>query len=303
MTYQLKHLFAKQRIGIFFNDQVIDIEETYKEMEKNQKAENIGFDIPSYPNDFYALGQAGLHYAKKVLEYAQTKSPAFTFSREEVILGPPVPNPSKIICVGINYADHVAEMGAELPEYPVLFSKFRNALIGPEDDIYKSSETNKLDYEVELAVVIGEKASKVPQELAMDYIAGYTIGNDTSARDLQKRTVQWLQGKSLDHTTPIGPWLVTADELTDPSQLKIQSYVNGELRQSSNTKHLIFNIPHLISFISNLMTLEPGDIILTGTPDGVGMAMDPPQFLQDGDKVTMEIEQIGKLENNVRSQN
>ncbi|WP_369403454.1 fumarylacetoacetate hydrolase family protein [Gracilibacillus boraciitolerans] len=189
--------------------------------------------------------------------------------------------------------------GAKYQNTPVLFSKFNNALIGPEDEIYKSDATEKLDYEVELAVVIGAKASKVKKEDALDYIAGYTIGNDISARDLQKRTPQWLQGKSLDHTTPIGPWIVTTSEINDPGNLSIKSYVNGEPRQSSNTKQLIFDVQYLIEFISNLMTLDPGDIILTGTPGGVGMAMNPPKFLEADDLVTLEIDKIGKLENKV----
>ncbi len=161
------------------------------------------------------------------------------YSREEVRLLTPVPEPSKIICIGKNYADHAAEMKSDVPEYPVLFAKFANSLIGPEDVIEKSPKTSQLDYEVELTAVIGKEASRVKRENALKYIAGYTIGNDISARDLQTRTPEWLQGKTLDRSTPVGPWIVTADEVGDPGDLTIQSQVNGNVRQSSSTSKLI----------------------------------------------------------------
>ncbi|SER28055.1 2-keto-4-pentenoate hydratase/2-oxohepta-3-ene-1,7-dioic acid hydratase (catechol pathway) [Gracilibacillus ureilyticus] len=299
VNYKLKYDFAPNRMGMMLYDNVVDLQQASEQMHENEVTKESAYPLPSNPDEFFAQGAASLRCAEKVFSYIQRNQPKLQYKREEVILGPPVPNPSKIICVGINYADHVAEMGSEISKFPVLFSKFNNALIGPEDNIHKVSATEKLDYEAELAVVIGKKASNVKKEEVFEYIAGYTIGNDTSARDLQKRTVQWLQGKSLDHTTPVGPWLVTKDELTDPANLSIQSFVNGEKRQSSNTKHLIFDIPYLISFITELITLNPGDIILTGTPDGVGMAMTPPQFLQDGDTVRVEIEGIGAMENKI----
>src|SRR5699024_6039845 len=179
---------------------------------------------------------------------------------------------------------------SHIPEFPVLFAKFNNALVGPEDAIEKTPDTQKLDYEAELAIVVGKEASQVSQKDAYDYIAGYTIGNDISARDLQKRTPQWLQGKSLDRSTPIGPWIVTTDEISNPENINVRSFVNGELRQQSNTSHFIFNIPFLIEFISHLITLKPGDLIFTGTPDGVGMGMNPQQFLKSGDIVTLEVD-------------
>ncbi|KAB8137622.1 fumarylacetoacetate hydrolase family protein [Gracilibacillus oryzae] len=299
VNYKLKYDFAPNRIGMMLHNNVVDLEQAFKQMIENDDSQESVCPPPHDPETFYAQAPSSIKTAEKVYTYIQNHQPQTQYKREDVILETPVPNPSKIICTGINYADHIKEMGSEPPEFPVLFSKFTNALIGPEDDIHKINATKKLDYEVELAVVIGKKASNVKKEDVYDYIAGYTIANDTSARDLQKRTVQWLQGKSLDHTTPIGPWLVTKDELTDPANLKIQSSVNGEVRQSSNTKHLIFDIPFLISFISELITLNPGDIILTGTADGVGLAMDPPQFLQDGDIVKVEIEEIGFMENKI----
>lgn len=289
-------------MGFILEDQVIDLHDAYKQKlvstdEQDQAAISEQL-LPADPDHFYALSHVSLRRAVEAYHYAIKHTDALTtYDRTNLTLGPPVPNPSKIICIGTNYKDHVAEMKSQIPAYPVLFAKFANALIGPEDDIEKSPLTNKLDYEVELAIVIGKKASEVTKESALEYIAGYTIANDVSARDLQKRTPQWLQGKSLDRSTPIGPWIVTTDELTNPAVLTIKSYVNGEIRQNSNTKHLIFDIPYLIEFISNLITLEPGDIILTGTPDGVGFAMDPPGLLEIGDVVTLEIEGIGRLEN------
>ncbi|MGP4039334.1 fumarylacetoacetate hydrolase family protein [Gracilibacillus sp. D59] len=299
VNYQLKHPYAQSRIGVIEDNKIIDLHGAQQELLEQSKIVADSYVIPADPNTFYQQANIHIKHAEALWEQIKQHSTSHVFERDDVVLNTPSPTPSKIICIGTNYADHVKEMGGELPEYPVLFSKFNNALIGPEDEIYKSEATNKLDYEVELAVVIGEKASKVAREEALKYVAGYTIGNDISARDLQKRTPQWLQGKSLDHTTPIGPWMVTASELSDPSNLAIKSYVNGELRQSSNTEHLIFDIPYLISFISNLITLDPGDIILTGTPDGVGFAMDPPKLLQSGDIVTLEIDNIGTLENKV----
>ncbi|WP_186578569.1 fumarylacetoacetate hydrolase family protein [Aquibacillus kalidii] len=306
VSYRLNQHPGLYRIGFIDVDHgvIVDLQEVFREMQKSKgeleeayAAENL---LPSDPSDFYKLGQLGIDRAVASYQfYIVNKNDTQSYKRENVILGPPVPNPSKIICVGKNYADHVAEMKSDIPEYPVLFAKFNNALIGPDDSIMKSYITDKLDYEAELAVVIGKEASSVSEEQALEYVAGYSIGNDVSARDLQKRTPQWLQGKSLDKSTPIGPWLVTKEELVDPSKLNVKSFVNGQLRQSSNTKHLIFNVPYLVAFISNIMTLNPGDIILTGTPDGVGFAMKPPQFLKDGDIVKLEIEGIGVLENRV----
>lgn len=304
VSYRISNSLTAYRIGAFYKGKVTDLNEAYRQMKRIQQEEDSAYAadqlLPPTPGEFFALGELGMQRARETYNFLINEQLTnVSYGREQVTLGPPVPNPSKIICVGKNYLDHVEEMDGNAPDFPVLFAKFNNALIGPDDDIKKSPITNKLDYEVELAVVIGKEATNVKEEEALNYVAGYTIGNDTSARDLQKRTPQWLQGKSMDKSTPIGPWVVTTDELKDPTKLDVKSYVNGELRQSSNTKHLIFNLRHLIAFISEIMTLQPGDIILTGTPDGVGFAMDPPQFLKDGDQITMEIEGIGKLENKI----
>src|SRR5690625_1915908 len=296
------------RIGCIEDNQVIDLQESYRQylLSKGQydKIKHIDELLPVEPNIFFSIGEAAIKRAKLAYKYISenVKDSSAVIERKQVVLGPPQPKPGKIICVGRNYVEHAHEMKGDVPEHPVLFAKFPNALIGPEDSIEKTPLTDKLDYEVELVVVIGKEARRVKKKDAYEYVAGYTIGNDTTARDLQKRTPQWLQGKSIDKTTPIGPWIVTKDEINNPDQLRVSTYVNGEKRQESNTEKFIFDLPYLIEFISELMTLEPGDIILTGTPEGVAAGMAEPNFLQVGDIVTLEIEQIGTLENKVVKQ-
>jgi len=294
------------RIGGMVDNDIIDIQDSYRQLLQSRGNEDkismIDDLLPADPATFFSIGDVAIERAKKAYAFMKQsikQENNHLIPREGVRLGIPNPAPEKVICVGKNYRDHAKEMDSDVPEIPVLFGKFNNALIGPEDVIEKSSYTNKLDYEVELGVVIGRKAKYVKRRQAYEYIAGYTIGNDISARDLQKRTSQWLQGKNLDRSTPIGPWIVTKDEIPHPDQLSVYAFVNGEKRQASHTSQLIFDIPYLIEFISHMITLKPGDIVLTGTPDGVGFAMNPPQFLRSGDIVTLEIEKIGKLENKV----
>lgn len=212
---------------------------------------------------------------------------------------PPVPPPEKILCIGLNYLDHAIETGAEPPTEPVVFSKFNTALVGDGDAIVLPSLSHEVDYEAELVVVIGRTARHVPEGDAMKCVAGYTCGHDVSARDWQKGRPggQWLLGKSFDTFAPIGPWLVTTDELPDPSNLRVKMHLSGELVQDSTTAQLIFNIPQLISHLSRIMTLKAGDLIFTGTPPGVGAARKPPRFLRHGDVCTVEIEGIGPLTN------
>ena len=212
-----------------------------------------------------------------------------SYNLEEVKLLPPC-LPTKAICVGLNYRDHIEEMGDKEPAEPTLFIKPSTAVIGSDDFIVLPEMSERVDYEGELAVVIGKKAKYVSEKDALDYVLGYTIANDVTARDLQAKDGQWTRAKSFDTFLPIGPWIETD---LDPSSLDITTYVNGEVKQKSNTKHLIFNVPKLISFISHIMTLNPGDVILTGTPSGVGP-------LKSGDIVTIEIEGIGKLTNRVK---
>lgn len=219
----------------------------------------------------------------------------------DVRLAAPVPDPSKIICCGLNYADHCREQNIDLPKNLVLFSKFPTALIGYGDAITWAAETSQqVDYEAELAFVIGKTARNVPVEDAYDYIAGYTIANDVSARDVQFGDGQWIRGKSFDTFCPLGPALVTADEIDDPHSLAILCRVNGQVLQHSNTAELVFKVPQILSFISQTATLLPGDIVLTGTPAGVGVFRDPQIFLHPGDQVEVEIDKLATLRNDVR---
>lgn len=217
---------------------------------------------------------------------------------EEIRLAPPITQPGKIVAMGLNYMDHIVESKGTVPEVPLVFAKFPSSIIGPSDRIrWKTAITGKVDFEAELAVVIGRKVAAASEEQALDAIFGYTCANDVSARDLQFGDGQWVRGKSLDTFCPIGPWIVTPDEIPDPHDLKIRCRVNGALMQDSSTSRLIFRIPKLISFFSGHFTLFPGDIILTGTPHGVGAFRQPPVYLKDGDEVAVEIEKIGKLVN------
>lgn len=213
----------------------------------------------------------------------------------------PVPRPSKVVCVGLNYRDHAAESGQPIPEEPILFPKFANSVIGPGVAIEIPPETEQVDYEAELGVVIGRVARRVSEGDALSHVAGYTCMNDVSARDLQFRGSQWMPGKAIDTFLPCGPWLVTADEIPDPQALGIRCLVNGEELQSSNTAQMVFGVAELVARISRTITLEPGDLIATGTPPGVGFARKPPVWLRDGDEVTVEIERIGTLTNPVRA--
>ncbi len=208
----------------------------------------------------------------------------------------PVPNPQKILAIGLNYADHVEETGRQKPDRQVWFAKLPNAVNGPFNAIEIPKVSSMVDYEAELVVVIGKQCRHVTREAAPGVIFGYMAGNDVSVRDWQNHTPQWILGKSFDTHAPTGPWIVTADEIRDPHTLGIRCLVNGEVRQNSNTKHLIFNIYDQIAHLTQAMTLLPGDLIFTGTPGGVGMAMKPPSFLKAGDVVRVEIDRIGAIE-------
>ncbi|WP_100398696.1 fumarylacetoacetate hydrolase family protein [Bacillus sp. FJAT-44742] len=299
----------ESRLACIKENKVIDLHGAYVSYLKDKGELRAGLlaeaEVPSKGVGFLQGGEKSMSLARKAVEYiennaSQEEKKEWVLSKEEVRIEAPVQNPSKIICVGHNYQEHIREMGRELPTHPVIFAKFANAIIGPEDDIPLKSITNKLDYEAEFSFVIGKRAKDVKEEDALDYVAGYTIVNDISARDLQMRTLQWLQGKGLDGSAPMGPWLITKDEVPDPDSLDISLKVNGEVRQQSNTKNLVFNVNRLVAFLSEIMTLEPGDVICTGTPGGVGVARDPQVFLQDGDVVTIDVGNIGTLENTVR---
>ena len=221
-------------------------------------------------------------------------------SEKGVRLGAPITRPSKIVCVGLNYHDHAAEQNVSLPEHPLLFSKASSSVIGPYDEVVLPEACKQVDYEVELALVIGCQATRVTEADAYDYIAGYTVANDVTGRDIQFRQRQWHQGKSYDTFCPVGPYLVTKDEIPDPNTLDVRLMLNGETMQDSNTDNLIFNVPTMISRISHAMTLFPGDIILTGTPAGVGIFRDPKILLKAGDYMETYVAGIGTLKNNVK---
>jgi acylpyruvate hydrolase len=219
---------------------------------------------------------------------------------DELRLGPPVPDPDKILCIGLNYRDHAEESGLPLPSVPLFFAKFRNSLIGPRDAIVLPAASDQVDYEAELAVVIGRRCRDVPVEQAPRNVAGAMAFNDVSARDLQLEASQWTMGKAIDTFAPCGPALVLLDQLSDLQALGIRARVNDQTLQDANTSLMVFGVAEAIAFLSRVMTLEPGDIIATGTPAGVGMARDPQVWLRDEDVVEIEIDEIGTLRNRVR---
>ena len=223
---------------------------------------------------------------------------ASTYKLNEIELLAPIRNPPKIICLGLNYYDHAAEQDAKIPEEPIIFFKPRTTITDPNKPIIKPKFVKKLDYEAELAIVIGKGGKNIPTTQAKHHIFGYTILNDVSARDIQFKDKQWSRGKSFDTFAPIGPCITTADQIKNPNNLKIKTWVNNELRQNSSTKNMVFNVYEIIYHLSKVMTLEPCDIIATGTPAGVGVFMKPkPKFLQPNDRVIIEIQGIGRLEN------
>ncbi|HET9126089.1 MAG TPA: fumarylacetoacetate hydrolase family protein [Solirubrobacteraceae bacterium] len=215
---------------------------------------------------------------------------------------PLVPRPAKVICVGLNYVAHIRETRREESDYPVLFPKFATSLAGAHDELPLPPECDSVDFEGELTIVIGEVARRVQRERALDYVAGFTVANDVSMREYQYRTHQWMQGKAWDAVTPVGPALVTTEEVGDGTGLILRTTLNGEVVQESSTDLMIFDIPTLVATITEFMTLEPGDLILTGTPSGVGARREPPLFLRPGDTLITEIEGIGRLENRMVSE-
>jgi 2-keto-4-pentenoate hydratase/2-oxohepta-3-ene-1,7-dioic acid hydratase in catechol pathway len=270
------------RLGAVVGDRVIDL------------AVASGGVLPGAMIGFLQAGPPAITVAQQALEdTAETGVPL-----SDVLLLAPVPVPPKVVAVGQNYMDHVREQGAEPPKWPIFFTKFPTAVIGPGATIrWDPALTQQVDYEVELAVVIGQAARRVSEQDALEYVAGYTVCNDVSARDLQFGDGQWVRGKSLDTFCPLGPWLVTRDEIPDPQALAVRTTLNGQIMQESSTAEMIFGVRELIAFASQAFTLLPGDVIVTGTPPGVGVFRDPPVFLNDGDTITVEVEGIGALSN------
>lgn len=278
-------------LGVKTDEGIIDVTATAKS--------GINFDIKTDIMSVIAGGVEEVTKLQEFIDYAINEGKAVIKNEDDIVWGPTVTKPHKIICVGLNYRKHADETNAPYPEVPILFNKFDNTLTGHKDEIPVPKVTEKLDYEVELGIVIGKQAKNISEEDALEYVFGYTTVNDLSARDLQMRTPQWLLGKTCDKFSPTGPYLVTADEVDNPNDLALKTYVNGELRQDSNTSDMIFSCAEIVSYISQYMTLEPGDLILTGTPEGVVMGLPEEEqvYLQPGDVVTVEVENLGALTN------
>ena len=278
---------GKARPGVLRDDRVIDLEAA---------------GLPAGPNggllEIARGGDAMLKKVARVLKDAKAKS----YELAKVKILPPIRQPSKIIAVGLNYIDHCKEANLPVPTEPVLFSKFPTSICGPYDELsWPTGVTKEVDYEVELGVVIGKKARDVEEAAALEYVMGYTVVNDVSARDLQfMGAKQWDRGKSLDTFCPYGPYIVTRDEIPDPHVLRVRTILNGKEMQNSNTRNLIFNVNKIIAYASQGTTLEPGDLIPTGTPFGVGFSRKPPVFLKDGDECVCEVEKVGSIRNRVR---
>ncbi|MGZ9817919.1 fumarylacetoacetate hydrolase family protein [Peribacillus simplex] len=278
---------TEQHIGIVQDDQIISLTALGPE------------EFPACMKKFIERGSELRSRAEQLIEQRINDDAVFKLSEVKIL--PPFTKPDKIICVGLNYFDHCKETGMEPPESPVIFSKYANAIAGHNDPIEIPINSTEVDFEAELAFVIGREAKHVSEEEADDYVFGYTIMNDISARDLQFQDGQWSRGKTADTFAPFGPVVVTHDEVGDPHNLAISLELNGEIMQDSNTSNLIFTVPKIISFLSQSMTLKPGDLIATGTPPGVGMGRNPKIWLKNGDRMNVSIERIGTLSNYVKA--
>lgn len=284
------------RLGLLLEDRVVDAAEA-----------SLALGGPTLPDDmlvFIGQGAAAQERAQRVVEALSADREALKRSSRslaETRLLAPIPRPRRnLVCAGLNYAEHAAESRVTqgLPEHPVYFTKPPSTVIGPETPIpWHGHVSQRIDWEVELVAVIGRPGRDIPEERALEHVFGYTIGNDISARDLQSRHQQWYKGKGLDGFCPLGPWIVTSDELLDPQEVRLRLRVNGATKQNASTADMIFSVARLIAVLSLGMTLEPGDLLLTGTPSGVGFARQPPEYLQPGDVVEAEIDGIGLLRN------
>lgn len=261
---------------------------------KNQRID-VGTFNEDYNEEFF--GTDGVNRLKQWLKNNESQCPIVS---DSIRLGPPICRPSKIVCVGLNYARHAKESGMEIPKQPVLFMKATSSIVGPNDDLIIPRHSIKTDWEVELAVIIGKTAKYVNQDDAMNFVAGYVLHNDYSEREFQlEHGGQWVKGKSADTFAPLGPFLATTEEIENPHNLRLWLKVNGEEKQESNTSDMIFKVPYLISYISQYMSLLPGDVISTGTPSGVGLGFKPPQYLKAGDVVELGIDCLGSSKQRV----
>jgi len=272
--------------GVLVDDRVLDLVLAWRDTE---------LPPPTTLNQIIWRQSEYLPAIRELIAEAR-QSGRYLLDAEELKPAPAVPSPGKIVCVGVNYRKHAIEAGQEVPQYPVLFSKFSNAIAAP-DQVVDISGLSRVDYEAELAVVIGRTPRRVAPADALGRVFGYCNANDLSDRELQVRSGQWLLGKTIDDFLPVGPWLVTSDEVPDPQNLRIRGWLNGELRQDSNTADMIFSVAEIIAYASTYFTLEAGDLIITGTPAGVIMGMEDPQWLRNGDEYTVEVEGLGRLTN------
>jgi acylpyruvate hydrolase len=303
-----------QRVGLLEREHVIDVNRAYTVLlaqRGDPRAEAMADAlVPADMIDILEAGERALAAIREAEWYVREglgsgeqaeglKRDGVVFTRSEVALKAPIPRPGKLILLGLNYRDHAEETGQKIPEVPTLFAKYNNSVVGPGATILIPRTTEQIDYEAEFAFVIGRHGHHIPRVRALDYVAGYTIINDVSARDYQFATSQWMVGKTFDTHCPMGPALVLKDEIPDPHSLDISLSIAGEVLQRSNTRQLIFKIPETVEYLSQVMTLEPGDVISTGTPAGVGFARKPPRWLRPGETVRVEIAGLGVLENPV----
>lgn len=288
---------GRTRWGAFSHNHAVDL---------NAAHADRGLDMFLAPTvlDFLRAGAATWNAAQDTLEWLGDKQlHEVTFDLDDIELMAPIPRPGKIVCIGLNYMDHAKETGAAIPTKPIIFTKFSSSVIGPYDTIHVIPDvTKRVDYEAELGVVIGKPAARVSADDALDYVFGYTVINDVSARDIQKGAEygnQWVRGKSFDTFCPMGPSITTSDRIADVQDMRVQAILNGQVLQDGNTRDMIFNVATLISYISQGITLEPGDVIATGTPNGVGDARKPPIYLKNGDVIEIEVGNLGRLVNRV----
>jgi acylpyruvate hydrolase len=299
----------RYRLGAFADGVVVDLNAAYRalleERGERRAGELAGEAVPPEMLAFLDAGDRAMNAARDALKLIarlgadSARERGLARRAESVRLRAPVTRPTKLILVGLNYRDHAEEAGMKIPEVPTIFSKYSNCAIGPGEAIKIPKVSAMIDYEAEYAFVIGRAGRDIPPDRAMDYVAGYTIVNDVSCRDYQMKTGQWMIGKTFDTFAPMGPYLVTRDEIADPHNLEISLHLNGERMQHSNTRNLIFKTGYLIAFLSQVFTFEPGDVVSTGTPAGVGYARKPPVFMKAGDRVRVEVEGLGALENPV----
>jgi acylpyruvate hydrolase len=308
VTYSRRGRIA---LGALLLEDVVDLHRAYHgALEHSGDVDELAVAGLRVPPDLLGLlhgGEASLAAARRALAFVEQKRAAGDAQEvcdplAEVELLAPVRRPGKVVCLGLNYRSHLAEIGEATPEYPILFHKVATSLIGHKQAIVLPRISQQVDYEGELAVVIGRQGKHIPEQDALSYVAGYTCANDVSAHDLEFRTSQWTSGKMLDTFCPLGPVLVTRDEIPDPGLLQLKTILNGETVQDACTSDMVFPVPFLVSYISSLATLEPGDLILTGTPAGIGCNKTPQRFLRPGDHLTIQIDGIGTLANPVAAE-